>query len=261
MRLRGSKLLSHLGHIADRLRSDDGVDLFEQSWAPADPEAVLALVHGYGEHSGRYQHVAEALAARGIASLALDHFGHGLYPDVVTGLEYERIMSASGPTGGALVRPSNGEQPKKVAWIQCVGSRGINREDVPYCSGVCCMYALKEAIVTKERFRGDIEATIFYMDMRGLGRSFDRYRRSAEQVGVRLVRARVHELVALPDGGVRVRHGALGSELVEHDEFDLVDENGTTARHSQPTPRGWKRARRSGRCRCKECAGCPCREG
>jgi heterodisulfide reductase subunit A len=116
----------------------------------------------------------------------LENFGYGVYPDVVTGLEYERIMSASGPTGGELVRPSNGKQPQRVAWIQCVGSRGINREDVSYCSGVCCMYALKEAIVTKERFRDDIETTIFYMDMRTFGKDYELYyNRSKQTYGVK----------------------------------------------------------------------------
>jgi heterodisulfide reductase subunit A2 len=82
----------------------------------------------------------------------LDNYGGGKYPNVVTGLEYERIMSASGPFQGNLARVSDRKRPKKIAWIQCVGSRGINKGDVTYCSGVCCMYALKEAIVTKERF-------------------------------------------------------------------------------------------------------------
>ncbi|MGD9213036.1 MAG: FAD-dependent oxidoreductase, partial [Desulfobacteraceae bacterium] len=128
----------------------------------------------------------------------LDHFGHGTHANVVTGLEYERIMSASGPTLGELVRPSDGKQPKKVAWIQCAGSRGINRQDVSYCSSVCCMYALKEAIVTKERFQDDIETTIFYMDMRTFGKDYEQYYNRAEnEHGVRLVRCRPHSI--LPD--------------------------------------------------------------
>jgi heterodisulfide reductase subunit A len=129
----------------------------------------------------------------------LEHFGHGIHPNVVTGLEYERIMSASGPTLGELVRPSDGKQPKKVAWIQCAGSRGINRQDVSYCSSVCCMYALKEAIVTKERFLDDIETTIFYMDMRTFGKDYEQYYNRAEnEHGVRLVRCRPHSL--FPNG-------------------------------------------------------------
>lgn len=130
----------------------------------------------------------------------LDHFGHGRYPNVVTGLEYERIMSASGPTLGELTRPSDKKQPKRVAWIQCAGSRGINREDVSYCSSVCCMYALKEAIVTKERFQDDIETTIFYMDMRTFGKDYEGYyQRAKDDYGIRLVRCRPHSII--PDKG------------------------------------------------------------
>jgi heterodisulfide reductase subunit A2 len=132
----------------------------------------------------------------------LDHFGGGQLANVVTGLQYERIMSASGPTAGELVRPSDGIRPKKVAWIQCVGSRGINRADVPYCSSVCCMYALKEAIVTKERFASDIEATIFYMDMRTCGKDYELYlNRAKNDYGVQLIRSRPHSIIEDPQTG------------------------------------------------------------
>ena len=91
-----------------------------------------------------------------------DSYNYANHPNVITSMEMERVLSASGPTGGHLVRLSDHKEPKKIAWFQCVGSRGINREDVSYCSGVCCMYALKEAIVTKERFGADIEATMVH---------------------------------------------------------------------------------------------------
>jgi heterodisulfide reductase subunit A len=131
----------------------------------------------------------------------LEHFGHGRYSNVVTGLEYERIMSASGPTLGDLARPSDKSQPKRVAWIQCAGSRGINREDVSYCSSVCCMYALKEAIVTKQRFKDDIETTIFYMDMRTFGKDYEAYyQRAKDEYGIRLVRCRPHTVIPDPRG-------------------------------------------------------------
>jgi len=154
----------------------------------------------------------------------LDHFGHGVYPDVVTGLEYERIMSASGPTGGELVRPNNGEQPKKVAWIQCVGSRGINREDVSYCSGVCCMYALKEAIVTKERFQDDIETTIFYMDMRTFGKDYELYYNRARQTyGVKVERCRPHSVNGDPASGqLAISYATDASSTLTTDLFDMV---------------------------------------
>ncbi|MFH1092503.1 MAG: FAD-dependent oxidoreductase, partial [Pseudomonadota bacterium] len=105
-----------------------------------------------------------------------------------------------GPTGGRLVRPSDEKQPQKVAWVQCVGSRNINQADAPYCSSVCCMIALKEAIVTKERFQDDIEAVIFYMDMRTTGKDYELYlERAKKDYHVRLVRCRPHTIDKEPD--------------------------------------------------------------
>jgi heterodisulfide reductase subunit A2 len=154
----------------------------------------------------------------------LDHFGHGRYPDVVTGLEYERIMSASGPTLGNLVRPSDGAPPKRVAWIQCAGSRGINREDVSYCSSVCCMYALKEAIVTKERFQNDIETTIFFMDMRTFGKDYEAYyQRARDQYGIRLVRCRPHSIIPEADGqALRIAYATDEASGLTNETFDMV---------------------------------------
>ncbi|RJQ80910.1 MAG: CoB--CoM heterodisulfide reductase iron-sulfur subunit A family protein [Desulfobacteraceae bacterium] len=154
----------------------------------------------------------------------LDHFGHGRYPNVVTGLAYERIMSASGPTLGQLVRPSDGKQPKRVAWIQCAGSRGINREDVSYCSSVCCMYALKEAIVTKQRFQDDIETTIFYMDMRTFGKDYEAYyQRAKEQYGIRLVRCRPHSIIPQqPGGDLQISYATDQASGLTTEAFDMV---------------------------------------
>jgi heterodisulfide reductase subunit A2 len=121
-------------------------------------------------------------------------------PDVLTGLEYERILSASGPTQGRLFCPSNGRVPAKIAWIQCVGSRGMQQGAVSYCSSVCCMFALKEAMVTKERFQDSIETTIFYMDMRTFGKDYERYlERSRKEYGVRFVRSRPHTVMRHPE--------------------------------------------------------------
>ena len=80
----------------------------------------------------------------------LDFYGFGELPNVVTSMQFERILSASGPYEGHLVRPSDRKEPKKIAWLQCVGSRDLNRCDNSYCSSVCCMYAIKEAVVAKE---------------------------------------------------------------------------------------------------------------
>lgn len=154
----------------------------------------------------------------------LDHFGGGRYANVVTGLEYERIMSASGPTQGRLLRPSDNRRPARVAWIQCVGSRGINRADVPYCSSVCCMYALKEAIVTKERFAGDIDTCIFFMDMRTFGKDYERYlERAVDEYGVRLVRSRPHSVVEDPEtGDLSITYVTDDALFHKTETFDMV---------------------------------------
>ncbi|MDR3567370.1 MAG: FAD-dependent oxidoreductase [Syntrophobacteraceae bacterium] len=158
----------------------------------------------------------------------LDTYGYGVYPNVVTSLEYERILSASGPTGGALVRPSDGKKPRKVAWIQCVGSRGLQKGSVPYCSSACCMYALKEAMVTRERFLEDIETTIFYMDMRTYGKDYELYlQRAKNDYGVRFVRSRPHSIdPAFSDGAMTgaldIGYMPYGSNLPAAEEFDMV---------------------------------------
>jgi NADPH-dependent glutamate synthase beta subunit-like oxidoreductase len=84
------------------------------------------------------------------------------YPNIVTSLEFERILSASGPTMGHLVRPSDGKEPRKIAWLQCVGSRDINRADHGYCSSVCCMYAIKEAVISKEHAKEELDCAVFF---------------------------------------------------------------------------------------------------
>ncbi|MEX1300008.1 MAG: FAD-dependent oxidoreductase, partial [Desulfotignum sp.] len=154
----------------------------------------------------------------------LDNFGGGRFDNVLTGLEYERIMSASGPFQGNLVRKSDGKPPKKVAWIQCVGSRGINRADVPYCSSVCCMYALKEAMVTKERFGEDIETTIFFMDMRTHGKGYEEYyNRARDEYHVRMVRSRPHTILEDPDTkSLSIAYAVEDKSVQETEEFDMV---------------------------------------
>jgi heterodisulfide reductase subunit A2 len=147
-------------------------------------------------------------------------YGHGRYPNVVTSLEFERILSASGPYGGHVKRPSDGKAPKRVAWLQCVGSRDDSIER-GYCSAMCCMYAVKEAIITREHAK-DVEPTVFYMDMRSYGKDFDKYvDRAEQQYGVRLVRARVPEIREDPlTHNLTVRYTADAARMSE--EFDMV---------------------------------------
>ena len=126
-------------------------------------------------------------------------YGYGEYPNVVTSIEFERLLSASGPTSGVVSRPSDGKHPKKIAWIQCVGSRDMSC-DRDYCSSVCCMYATKEAFIAREH-DSSIEPTIFYIDMRSFGKNFDGYITRAKENDVRFVRAMVSRVFEDPVTG------------------------------------------------------------
>ncbi len=114
-------------------------------------------------------------------------FGYGRYPNVVTSLQFERILSASGPYQGKVLRPSDQKTPKKIAFIQCVGSRELSKNN--YCSSVCCMYATKQAIIAKEH-ENDLDCTVFFIDMRAFGKGFDDYYERAREQGIKYVRCR-----------------------------------------------------------------------
>ena len=124
-----------------------------------------------------------------------EYYGYGKYEDVVTSLEFERILSASGPTGGRFQRPSDGKEPKRIGWIQCVGSRSTKDPEKPYCSSICCMFAMKEAVWALEHFEKDLDATIFFMDMRPMGKDYEQYyQRVKNEMGVNFVRCRPHTI-------------------------------------------------------------------
>ncbi len=148
-------------------------------------------------------------------------YGHGRFPNVVTSLEYERILSAAGPFQGHIQRLSDGKKPHRIAWIQCVGSREAHFGR-PHCSSVCCMYATKQAIITKEH-EADIDTTVFYIDMRAHGKGFERfYERAKSQYGVRYIRSLVSRVVPNPeDNTLRLTYAPEG-ERVRHEEFDMV---------------------------------------
>ena len=124
-------------------------------------------------------------------------FGYKKYPNVLTSIEFERILSASGPFEGKIIRPSDKKPPKKIAWIHCVGSRDkqVGNE---YCSAMCCMYTAKEAIISKEH-DNNIEPTVFYIDIRSFGKDFDKYiDRAKKEQGLRYVRSRISEITEDP---------------------------------------------------------------
>jgi heterodisulfide reductase subunit A len=146
------------------------------------------------------------------------------YPDVVTAMEFERLLSASGPTMGHLARPSDHREAQRIAWLQCVGSRDMNHCDHEYCSGVCCMYAIKEAVIAKEHSKTDLDTAIFYMDMRTHGKDFERYYdRAREEHGVRFIRSRVQSVEPSVDGDrdLTIRYVTDAGD-VEQERFDMV---------------------------------------
>ncbi|WP_027368152.1 CoB--CoM heterodisulfide reductase iron-sulfur subunit A family protein [Desulfocurvibacter africanus] len=147
-------------------------------------------------------------------------YGGGRYPDVITSIQYERMLSASGPTGGHIKRPSDSKEPKSIVFVQCVGSRdkSIGR---PYCSGFCCMYTAKQAILTKDHIP-DSQSYVFYMDIRAPGKNYDEFtRRGMEEYGTQYIRGRVSMIY--PQGDKYIVRGAdtlLGTQVEV--EADLV---------------------------------------
>jgi len=148
-------------------------------------------------------------------------YGFGVYPNVLTSRQFERILSASGPTKGEIIRPSDRKHPKKIAFISCVGSRDSVCGN-EYCSSVCCMYSTKEAIIAKEH-ESEIEPTIFYMDIRAFGKGFDRYYESAKnKYGIRYIQSLPSRVVELTQSkNLRIRFKT-GNNGFEEEEFDMV---------------------------------------
>jgi heterodisulfide reductase subunit A len=158
-----------------------------------------------------------------------DNYAWANLADVVTALEFERVLSATGPYSGHLVRPSSkrlknqpGTHPQKIAWLQCVGSRDLNRCDNEYCSSVCCMYAVKQAVMAKDHSPTPLECTIFYMDMRTPGKDFDRYYENARAQGVRFVPSRIHTIASVPASDDLMLRYVDEKGNVNEEIFDMV---------------------------------------
>ncbi|MFX1282708.1 MAG: FAD-dependent oxidoreductase [Promethearchaeota archaeon] len=149
------------------------------------------------------------------------HFGE--YPNVFTTLQFERLLSASGPTGGEVIRRSDGKHPKKVAFLQCVGSRDLSI-DRSYCSAACCMYAIKEAIMAKEHDLG-LEVYIIYMDIRAFGKGFDEfYRRAINEFNIHFINSRVYEIQEDPEThNLLLKYeNFVGTPGITTEEMDMV---------------------------------------
>ena len=161
--------------------------------------------------------------SQGYDPSGLDYLGYGKYPNVVTSEGFERILSAGGPYFGHVMRPLDREEPKSIAWLQCVGSRDINRCGNGYCSSVCCMYAIKEAMIAKEHIHGELDCAIFNMDMRTFGKDYEKYfLRARDNEGVRFVKARVHSITEVPETGDLILQYADVTGQMKEEIFNMV---------------------------------------
>ncbi|MCF8029661.1 MAG: FAD-dependent oxidoreductase [Desulfohalobiaceae bacterium] len=154
----------------------------------------------------------------------LDQFyNYSSHPNVVTSLEFERILSATGPSAGHLQRRSDGREPSKIAWLQCVGSRDQNQCGNSYCSAVCCMYAIKEAIVAKEHAEHELDCAVFNMDIRSFGKDYENYyQRAADTFGVRFIKSRIHTVLPRPDSDDLLLGYVDESGVKQEEAFDMV---------------------------------------
>ena len=151
-----------------------------------------------------------------------DEFGYAQSKDVITSLEFERLTNAAGPTGGTLLRPSDGKHPHTIVFVQCCGSRSTTENGKPYCSKICCMYTAKHAMLTREKYP-DTDVYVFYIDVRTPGKNFDEfYRRAVEQYGVHYVKGMVGKVAPRADGTLHVQASDLLAGEQLHIDADLV---------------------------------------
>ena len=168
-----------------------------------------------------YGAVVVATGYNQIKPVQYEEYLYNQSKDVVTSLEFERLMSASGPTAGHLQCPSTGKLPRHIVFIQCVGSRGTACREKPYCSKVCCMYTAKHAMLVKDHYP-EVECTVFYIDVRTPGKNFDEfYRRAVEQYGVHYIKGMVGK-VEQGDGCLKVQASDLLDNRQIHMDADMV---------------------------------------
>jgi heterodisulfide reductase subunit A len=151
---------------------------------------------------------------------SIGELGHGRYPNVLSAMQYERYASRSGPTEGIVQRPSDGRQPKSIAWLQCIGSRDQNND---YCSSICCMYATKEAILAKQRLGEDIACRVFIMDERAFNKEYSTYFDSArEKHHIEYTRCRVSGIQEDPQTKDLILHYADPNGRTQTERFEMV---------------------------------------
>jgi heterodisulfide reductase subunit A len=150
------------------------------------------------------------------------NYGYGVLPNVVTSMDFERLLCATGPYEGEILRASDKKHPHKLAWIQCIGSRRVTPGDNSYCSSVCCTYSQKQVILTKDH-DADAECTLFHNDVRAYGKDFERYyQRTSELPGIRFIRSYASVVGENPDNHNVIIRYATNDEGVKEEEFDMV---------------------------------------
>jgi len=191
-------------------------------------QCVEACIAGAINHDDTFEEetieVGAVIAAPGFEvfdARLRGEYGFGIYQNVVTSIQFERILSASGPYFGHVQRISDGREPKKIAFIQCVGSRDTSCGN-SWCSSVCCMYATKEAIIGKEHAK-ELEPTIFFMDIRAHGKDFDRFvNRAKDEYGIRYIRSMPSTIKELQQSkNLLLKYVQEDGSLIE-EEFDMV---------------------------------------
>jgi len=150
-------------------------------------------------------------------------YGYSRFDNVITAMEFERLILAAGPTAGKVIRASDGKKPHSVSFIQCVGSRDINRYE--YCSGFCCMYAIKNAVLLKEKYRDEVDVYIFYLDMRTNFKGYEQFYRRARELGVKFIQGRVAQIEEIPETKnllIRAEDSMLGEPIEIESEMVVL---------------------------------------
>ena len=186
---------------------NDAIDFFQKPEMVQIEVGAIVLAPGYDAFD---------------PSTLRDTYGYGRHENVVTSLDYERILCATGPYEGEIRRTSDKEHPHKIAWIQCVGSRQVIEGGNSYCSSVCCAYTQKQVILTKDH-DADADCTIFHNDIRAFGKDFERFYQRAEHLpGIRFIRSYVSIGREIPETkNVTIRYSTT-NEGVKEEEFNMV---------------------------------------
>ena len=192
--------------ICEGVCQNEAIDLHQEPEKREVKVAAVVLSPGYDVYDPKIK----------------DVYGYGRIPNVVTSMDYERLMCATGPYEGEILRASDQEHPRNIAWIQCVGSRRVTEGDNRYCSATCCTYTQKQVILTKDH-DADAGCTIFHNDVRSYGKGFEAYYQRTQQLpGVRFIRSYATIVGEDPETRNVIVRYATESEGVKEESFDMV---------------------------------------